>query len=422
MKIKYKPEGSLLAALDIGSHKNACIIGRVVDQQGSVEVVGAAYQASQGIKNGAVVDLEKAGSSIRQVVHMAESMAAGAMKGYPLRDIIVNVPATHTSSHIISAQVDVSGKRVADKDINKVLSEAQNQLMAQDRELIHTIPVRCKIDGQEGIKDPVDMTGNILELDVHLVDTDMGPLQNLIHCVEQSHLDIEALCSSSYASGLACLVEDEMDLGCTLIDMGAGSTGFAIFQDGKVIHTGSVPIGSWHITNDLAKGLTCSNTDAERLKTLYGSALVAPSDENEVIEVQKLGENDQHATNQITRSLLIGIIQPRLEEILEFIQAQLEKAPLNAPVGRRVVITGGGSQLPGLRDLSQTVLDKQVRLGLPIKLSGLPDAMSGPAFSSVAGLITYAATRSHEIPGDILAQTGSGSLWEKFGRWWKENW
>lgn len=422
MKVTYKPEGSLLAALDIGSHKNACIIGRVVDAHGAVEVLGAAYQASQGVKNGTVVDLDKAGASIRQTVHLAESMAAEAMKGYPLRNIAINVPAVHTYSHVISAQVDISGKRVTQGDVNKVLSMAQSQVMQDDRELIHTIPVHCRVDGQDGIKDPIDMMGKILELDVHMVDTDVGPLQNLANSIEQSHLDIEALCSPSYAAGLACLVEDEMDLGCSVIDMGAGATSFAVFQEGRVVHTDSIPVGSWHITNDIAKGLTCSNVDAERLKTLYGSALVAASDENEIIEVQRLGESDQHAKSQIARSFLIGIIQPRLEEIFEFVQARMEQVEQTVPIGRRVVLTGGGSQMPGIRDLAQTILDKQVRLGLPIKLSGLPDAMSGPSFSTVAGVMTYMASRSDEMPGDIMARANLETLWGRFGKWWKENW
>lgn len=422
MKIKYKPRGTLLAALDIGSHKNACFIGRVVDDEGGVEVLGVGYQASQGIKNGAVIDINAADNAIRQTVHTAENMAADAMKGYPLRDVIVNVPGSQTLSHNISINIQIAGQLVTDNDVRRALVKAQDQIMTNDRELIHTIPVNCRIDGNEGIRDPNGMTGHNMDVDIHLVTGELGPLQNMASCVERGHLDIDALCASSYASGLACLVEDEMDLGCTVIDMGAGITSFAIFQGGAMIHSGAIPVGGWHVTNDIARGLTCSNSDAERLKTLYGSAMVTSSDENELIDVPQLGEADQHVPNHVPRSLLIGIIQPRLEEIFEMIRTKLDESGHGSAIGRRLVITGGASQLPGLRDLAQMILDKQVRMGRPIRLSGLPDAVSGPAFSTTSGLLTYMASHAHEMPAEIMTSVDSGSLLSRFRFWWKENW
>lgn len=422
MKAKNKLRGTLLAALDIGSHKNACLIGRVIDDEGGVEVLGVGYQASQGIKNGAVIDIEAADNAIRQTVHIAENMAAEAMKGYPLRDVIVNVPGTQTQSHNMSINIQIAGQLVTDNDICRALAKAQEQVFSQDHELIHTIPVNCRIDGNDGIRDPRGMTGHDLEVDVHMVTGLLGPLQNMATCVERSHLDVASLCSSAYAAGLASLVEDEMDLGCTVIDMGAGVTSFAIFQGGSMIYADSIPLGGWHVTNDIARGLTCSNVDAERLKTLYGSAMVTSSDENELIDVPQLGETDSHDSNHIQRSLLIGIIQPRLEEILEMVRERLENSGQGNAIGRRVVLTGGASQLPGLRDLAQTILDKQVRLGRPIRLSGLPDAVSGPAFSTAAGLLTYMSSHSHEMPAEIMTSVDSGSLWSRLKYWLKENW
>lgn len=422
MKQKHKPRGTLLAALDIGSHKVACLIGRVIDDNGGIEVLGVGYQASKGVKSGAIVDLESADNAIRQTVHSAENMVAEAMKGYPLRDIILNVPGTQTKSDNLSISIQIDGQAVTNNDVQRALSKAQDQVADSNRELIHTISVNCRIDGSDGIRDPSGMTGDTLDMDVHLISGDLGPLRNTANCVENSHLDIAALCSSSYASGLASLVEDEMDLGCTVIDMGAGTTSFAVFQQGAVIYTDSIPLGGWNITNDIAQGLGCSNGNAERLKTLYGSAMVTSSDESELIDVPKLGDADQHTPNHVPRSLLIGIIQPRLEEILEMIRERLEKSEHGKPVSRRVVLTGGGSQLPGLRDLAQIVLDKQVRLGRPIRIGGLPDAVSGPAFSTTAGLLTYLVSHSHEMPAEIMANADSGSVLERLKRWWKENW
>lgn len=422
MKNAHKPRGTLLAALDIGSHKNACLIGRVIDDDGAIEVLGVGYQASQGVKNGAVTDIEAADNAIRQTVHAAENMAAAAMKGYPLREVIVNVPGTQTRSHNVSIDIQIAGQLVTDNDIRRALVKAQGQVIEGDTELIHTVYTNCRIDGNEGIRDPRGMTGHNLDVDIHMVAGAIGPLQNMATCVERSHLDIVSLCSAPYAAGLAALVEDEMDLGCTVIDMGAGVTSFAVFQGGALHYTGSIPLGGWHVTNDIAKGLTCSNADAERLKTLYGSAMVTSSDENELIDVPQLGETDRHEPNHIPRSLLIGIIQPRLEEILEMIRGRLDESGQGHIIGRRVVLTGGASQLPGLRDLAQTILDKQVRLGRPIRLSGLPDAVSGPAFSTTAGLLTYLSSHSHEMPAEIMANVDSGHIWDRFKQWWKENW
>jgi cell division protein FtsA len=422
MKQKVQPRGSVIAALDIGSHKIACFIAQVVDDEGSLEVVGVGYQASQGVKNGVVVDIDAADKAIRHTVHAAENMAAEVMKGYPLRDVIINVPGSQSKSHNLSVEIQISGQEITGQDIRRALARAQDQVLSNDRELIHTIPVNCSIDGNDGILDPRGMTGDKLEVSIHIVTGDLSALQNMATCIDRSHLDIVSLASSPYAAGLASLVEDEMDLGCTVIDMGAGMTSFAVFQSGQMIYSGSVPVGGWHVTNDIACGLTCSYADAERLKTLYGSAIVSSSDDAEIIDVPRLGESGSDGEHSIQRSLLIGIIQPRLEEIFELVKAKLTESDLGPLIGRRVVLTGGASQLPALRDLAQQILDKQVRLGRPIRLSGLPDAVSGPAFSTTSGLLNYLASRSHEMPAEIMASVDSGSLWEKFKRWWKENW
>lgn len=422
MKHKVKPKGSILAALDIGSHKIACFIGRIVDDEGAIEVLGVGYQGSKGIKGGTVVDIDYAENAIRSTVHAAENMAAEAMKGYPLREVIINVPGVYAHSHVRGASIQVSGHSITNNDVRRALARAQDEVLSSEYELIHTIPVGYRIDGQEGIRDPRGMVGQQLDVGIHMVTADLAPLQNMASCIERSHLDIVALCSSPYAAGLASLVEDEMDLGCTVIDMGAGVTSFAVFQGGAMIFSDSVPAGGAHVTNDIAKGLTCSAADAERLKTLYGSAMVTSGDENELIEVPQLGETDRHSPNHIPRSLLIGIIQPRLEEILEIVRARLKDSGLGANIGRRVVLTGGASQMPGIRELSQSILDKQIRLGRPIRLSSLPDGVSGPAFATTAGLLTYITERHDEMPAEIMATVEPGSMWERVKYWWKENW
>lgn len=213
-----------------------------------------------------------------------------------------------------------------------------------------------------------------------------------------------------------------MDLGCTVIDMGGGVTSIAVFQGGKLIYTDAVPVGGQHVTSDIARGLTTPLDKAERLKTFYGSAIASANDQNEMIDVPQLGEDERNHSNHVPRSLLIGIIQPRVEEIFELVRARLEDSGLGAAAGRRVVLTGGASQLPGLRDLGQSVLDKQVRLGRPIRISGLPDAVAGPAYATTAGLLTYITERSDEMPTRVIAHAEPESLMMRLRLWLRENW
>ncbi|MFN3700066.1 MAG: cell division protein FtsA [Alphaproteobacteria bacterium] len=422
MKHRKKPRGSLLAALDIGSTKIACFIGRVIDDEGTFEVLGVGHQPSQGIKNGTVVDLDKAEAAIRHTVHAAEKMAAEIMKGYPLREVVVNVPGVHALSQSHSADVKILGHEISDNDIRRALAKAQEEEINESYELVHTIPVGYRVDGHSGINEPRGMYGHDMHVDIHLALADIGALRNMATCIERSHLDIAALCVSSYAAGLATLVEDEMDLGCTVIDMGGGVTSVAVFQNNALIFTDALPIGGRHVTNDIAQGLTTSIADAERLKILYGSAMASNTDQSELIDVPKIGEDERSGPNHVPRSILVGMIQPRLEEIFELIRARLNDSGIGQNIGRRVVLTGGASQVPGMRDLAGLVLDKQVRLGKPIRLSGLPDAVSGPAFATTAGLLTYISERSDEMPADIMAQVEPGTLWERVKYWLRENW
>lgn len=421
MKSKLS-RGSVIAALDIGSSKITCFIGRVIDEEGGVEIVGVGHQASKGIKSGTITDLEAAENAVRQTVHAAENMAGEALKGYPLREVVVNVPGVHAKSHAMSADIKVMGQEISDNDVRRALVKAQNQVLSNEHELIHTIAVDYRIDNNDGIRDPRGMVAQNLDVGIHMVTALIGPMQNFATCIERSHLDITALCSASYAAGLATLVEDEMDLGCTVIDMGGGVTSLAVFQNGKMIFSDAVPVGGTHVTHDIATGLGCSTADAERIKTLYGSAMATNSDESEMIEVPQMGEDGTHAPNHIPRSLLVGIIQPRVEETLEMVREKLRDSGLAETIGRRVVLTGGASQLNSMRELAQLVLDKQVRLGRPIRIASLPDGVSSPAFATSAGLLTYVTERQDEMPAVLTDAVEGTNLWARFKYWWKENW
>ncbi|PCI99469.1 MAG: cell division protein FtsA [Alphaproteobacteria bacterium] len=421
-KKTIRPKGSLLAALDIGSSKTSCFIGRIVDDEGTFEIVGVGHRPSQGVKNATIIDMDAAEAVIRQTVHAAENMAAEVMKGYPLREVVVNVSGIHARSFGHSVNVDLGGHDVTDNDVRRALAKAQERESDDNLELIHTIPTFFRIDGQDGIRDPRGMFAESMQVDINLVTGDAVSLRNMASCIERSHLDISALCVGVYASGLSSLVDDEIDLGCTVIDIGGGVTSFAVFHSGYMIYCDSIPLGGKNITSDIAKGLTTTLDHAERLKILYGSAMASPTDEGEMIEVPRLGEDERGEPNHIPRSFLIGIIQPRIEEILEMVRGRLVDNGLDKVVGRRVVLTGGTSQITGMRDLAEHVLDKQVRLGKPIRLTGVPDAVSGPAFSTVAGLLTYAAEHIDEMPAEIMAQARPDSIIDRAKLWLKENW
>lgn len=422
MNGRPKQKGSVIAALDIGSTKIACFIARITDDEGNFEVLGIGHQASAGILKGTVTDLSAAESAIRQTVHAAENMAAEAMKGYPLREVIINVPGVHVKSHNFSVNVDINGHPVSDNDIRRALAKAQDHAVSGDIELIHSIPAGFSIDGHAGVKNPRGMVGQAMDVGIHLVTADIAALRNMATCIERSHLDVTALCHDAYAAGLATLVEDEMDLGCAVINMGGGVTSIAVFQGGALTFCDAIPVGGQHVTNDIARGLTTSINDAERLKTLYGSATASSTDDNELIDVPLIGETDHLTPNHVPRALMIGVIQQRLEEILEITRDKLKTSGFGLTAGRRVILTGGASQMPGMRDLAQHILDKQVRLGRLLRTGGLAEAVNGPAFATTAGLLTYITERTDEIPGEILARMEPGSLWERLKLWMKENW
>lgn len=405
----------LIAALDVGSSKVCCFIAR--SDGGTLRVIGIGHQLSRGLRNGNVIDMDQAEQSIRAAVETAERMC-----GETIRDVFVSVNAGNPQSHSVGVEVAIDGHEVTDHDVALVLDQGRRHEHPGDREIVHSIPVGYTIDGSRGIKDPRGMACERLGVNMHVITAGSGPLRNLSTCVARGHLRIAGRIVSPFAAGLACLVEDEMDLGVTLLDMGGGTTSLAVFYDGQLVHVDVVPLGGHHVTNDIARGLSTPLAHAERLKTLYGTVLPSPSDDTETIDVPQVGELDDHAHNQVPRSILTGIIKPRLEETLEQVRERLAQSGFEKLAGRRVVLTGGASQLQGVRELAARILDKQVRLGRPIRVGGLAEATGGPAFSACAGLLSYAqqqaAERMIRLPEPEPAPNGTIS---RIGRWLRAN-
>jgi len=246
--------------------------------------------------------------------------------------------------------------------------------------------------------------------------------QTLSYCVERAHLQLEGVVAAPFVSALAAIEDDEMDLGVTVIDMGGGTTTIAVFFDGNVVYTDSLAVGGAHVTNDIARGLSTPLVHAERMKTLYGNCIASPADEREVISVPQVGEDDPAQATTIPKSILVGIVQPRLEETFELVRSRLEAGGFDKIAGRRVVLTGGASQLSGARELAAMVLDKQVRMGRPIRIGGLAEATGGPAFATGVGLLAYAVEADIETPKPHRpAREEPNGLIGRIGNWLREN-
>jgi cell division protein FtsA len=412
-----KGRSGLVAALDVGSTKVSCFIAHV-HGDGAIRVVGIGHHAARGMRGGAVVDMEAAQASILAAVSAAEELA-----GERIRQVVVNVAGGELASQTFAMEVPIGGHEIAEADLRRILAQANGYSLPAEHEMLHRIPVGFSVDATRGIRDPRGLFADRLGVDFHVVSARTGIMRNLATCVERCHLDIESAVAAPYASGLACLVEDELDLGVTVVDMGGGTTTIAVFYGGEVVHTDSIPVGGNHVTNDVARGLSTPVAHAERMKTLFGSAIPAPADEREVIDVPLVGEeNSQTQANHVPRSILNGIIRPRVEETFELVRSKLSDAGMDRIAGRRLVLTGGASQLQGARDLAALVLEKQVRLGRPLRISGLADATSGPAFSTCAGLLRFAVSKHGASTEDADGVPGAPpGRFARFGQWLREN-
>ena len=414
-------KNGLVAALDIGSTKICCFIAKE-SSDGSPRIVGIGQQASRGVKNGAIVDMDQAEIAILTAVHAAEQMA-----GETIERVVVNLSGGYPASSLIGVEVSIDGHEVRDSDLRRALDQGhQVQVLREDdsngRQTIHSIPTGYSIDGNRGIRDPRGMYGEHLGVNMHVITAASGAVRNLTTCVQRCHLDVAGFVVSPYAAGLASLVEDEMDLGVTVIDMGGGTTTLSVFFEGNVIFTDLTPVGGSHVTSDIARGLSTPLAHAERMKTLFGHAMSAPADEREMIDVPQIGEDDDGSHHQVPRSLLVGIIQPRLEETFELVRSRMEASGFDKISGRRVVLTGGAAQLPGTSELASLVLDKQVRVGRPIRVSGLAESTEGPAFATCSGLLIYALAAQTAAPTEVRPEVKEvGGLMGRLGHWFREN-
>ena len=418
---------AILSVLDVGTSKIVCLIARLQPIEPSemlrgrthrCRILGIGHQRSRGIKGGTVVDMEAAEGAIRLAVDAAERMA-----GVQVQSVIVNMTGGRLASQFFNASIAVGGHAVSDGEVHRVL-EACHASVAPSRNALHSLPTGFTLGSAENIRDPRGLVGNELGAAMHVVSTDGVAARNLMLAIERCHLQVEAVVATPYASGLSALVDDEAELGTALIDIGGGTTSVGLFTGGNLSHVDAVAIGGRHVTMDVARGLNIALADAERLKTLQGTCLVAASDDRETIAVTHVGEDDDHVAH-LPKSQLTRIIKPRVEEILELVRDRLAAAGFPAHSGRRIVLTGGASQLAGLADAAKRIVTGQVRIGRPLGIQGLPESAKGPGFAAAVGLLVYPQVSGIEHFRPIGSRMGrepvNDNYFSRVGRWLKDS-
>jgi cell division protein FtsA len=380
---------SMVAAVDLGASKIGCFIMKpdgVRRDDGTVQVAGVAQVRSRGVQNGAIVSLDEAAGALGQAVERAEAMAGVRVQG-----IVLTTSGGALSSTRLRGAVSVGARPITDQDCSRAIQMALAQARLPGRRPIHLLPIAWSVDSHTGVRDPRGMYGERLGVDLLVVSMAEAAYAAFTHCAHLAHLELDGVVAAPFASGLAALEEDEINLGAVCIDMGGGSTSVAVFQGGSLLHVDSLAVGGAHVTRDIAKGLSTTLTGAERLKTLHGSAIASAGEDREMIEAPPRGDDPTAGPVIAPRSLLKGIIAPRVEETLELVRDRLRAS--GAPVGStaNIVLTGGASELTGVREVATRVFDRTVRLGRPRRAPHLADAASGPAFCAAAGVLQRAA-------------------------------
>ena len=412
-------KSSVVAALDIGSSKVCCVIARVSKDK-KMQVIGYGYNASKGIKNSTVTDIGQATIAVGNAVQDAEQMA-----NERIDKVIISIGGEKVRSVLKEASISLNkNKPIGDSDLEKVYLKGTAKVNVGEYDLIHCIHNSYRLDGGEYLKDPHNLFAEELSINILLGLAPEHICKNLNTVLENAHLEIGGRVFDAYASGLACLVDDEKEMGATVIDMGGGTTSIASFKNGHPIYFSSIPVGGNNVTNDIAYGLTTSFSHAERLKTLHGCAFLTSQDSIDTINVYPVGEEDDSCIKQIPRSELISIITPRIEETFEMVGKRLQEAGFANDSSHRVVLTGGAAQLPGIVDVAAMVLDKQVRLGKPKNILNLPDSLCSPAFSTCVGILSFALNFSERRPKKVINKpVNLGNGWtDSIGMWLKTLW
>ena len=429
---KAAMQRGVVAILDVGTSKIACLVLRFdgpekfkasdgvgsMAGQSSFRVIGAATTRSRGVKFGEVDAMAETERAIRTAVQAAQKMAQVRVD-----HVIACVSGARPRSYGVDGEVNVEGNVVGDADIGRVLAACDVPDYGAGREVLHAQPVNFTLDHRSGMADPRGQIGNKLSTDLHLLTVDAPAIENLLYCIKRCDLDLAGLASSAYVSGISSLVEDEQELGAACIDLGGGSTGISVFIRKHMIYADSVRMGGDHVTSDIAMGLQIPHATAERIKTFYGGVIATGMDDREMIEIGGTTGDWERDRRTVSRAELIGIMRPRVEEMLEEVRKRLDAAGFEHLPSQQIVLTGGGSQIPGLDGLASKILGQQVRLGRPLRVQGLPQAATGPAFSAAVGLTLFAAHPQDEWwDFEVPTERYPARSLRRAVKWFKDNW
>lgn len=418
---------ALVASLDIGTSKIACMIARLRPcppneafrgRSHAVELIGYSQIQSRGVKSGAVVDPGECEKAVRHAVSLAERMAKVRVES-----VLLSVSAGRLQGQLIEASADIRGGAVTPDDVVRITSTGMRHATPPGRTVLHALPVGYSLDGVKGIRDPRGMVASQFGVDMNVVTADATVARNVMLVVERCHLNVEAMAASPYVAGLSVLTDDEADLGAAVVEMGAGTTTIATYSAGRFVHASGFAVGGQHITMDLARGLGACIADAERIKTLYGTVLTGGSDARELMSVPTASDDDRDFPQVVSRATIANIVRQRAEEIFEMVRDRLADSPFAAEPRAQVVLSGGASQLSGLVELASQILGRPVRIGRPLGFGRLPAEAKSASFAVPTGLLVYPqyAHLEHVEPRHARQlRTGTDGYFGKVGRWLRE--
>lgn len=402
-----KGEQGLLVGLDIGTSKIEAIVGEV-GSDGLIEILGIGSAPSHGLKKGVVVNIESTVQSIQRAVEEAELMA-----GCQIHSVYTGKAGGHIKSYNSTGVVAIRMQEVSRGDIDRVMDAARAIAIPADQKILHVLPQEYIINGQEGIRDPIGMSGVRLEARVHLVTGAVSASQNIVKCIERCGLKVDDMTLEQLASSHAVLTDDEKDLGVCLVDIGAGTTDIAVFSHGSIFHSSVIPIAGQQVTNDIAVALRTPTQYAEEIKIKYACALRQLADPGETIEVPGVGERPPR---QLSRQTLASVVEPRYEELLQLVHAELRRSGSEEMIAAGVVLTGGSSRMEGVVDLAEEIFQMPVRLGMPQGVTGLMDVVRNPIHSTGVGLLLFA--RHGRIEQEIVqAHSGVRGMMARMKSW-----
>jgi len=406
-----KDEKDLIVGLDIGTSKVVAIVGEITDSD-KIEIIGIGSHPSRGLKKGVVVNIESTVQSIQRAVEEAELMA-----GCEIHAVYAGIAGSHIRSLNSHGIVAIRDSEIASGDVDRVIDAARAVAIPADQKILHILPQEFIIDNQEGIKEPIGMSGVRLEAKVHMVTGAVSAAQNIIKCVRRCGLEVDDIILEQLASSYSVLMDDEKELGVCLVDIGGGTTDIAIFTDGSIRHTAVIPIAGDQVTNDIAVALRTPTQYAEEIKIKYGCALTQLASPEETIEVPSVGDRP---ARRLARQTLAEVVEPRYEELFTLIQAELRRSGFDDLIAAGVVLTGGTSKMEGVIELAEEIFHTPVRLGVPQYVEGLVDVVRNPIHATGVGLLLYGHTQRH-VKGPHIGDANGGSIWARMKSWFQGN-